>query len=123
MSEIEYESVCRADLRETWRVEKPDGWDALSAEQRSDFLDEAMQEGSAEFVSERPENEEDRDIDLGSVEEIPDKPDDGSMAAKLTDTDAMDHLELVAVRDASSAADVAEAVYSALAETGREHPS
>jgi hypothetical protein len=64
----EFETIGEATLRETWRATITDA-DNLSADELHDRITDELQAGNCEFVSERAEEERERDVRAKSIEE------------------------------------------------------
>jgi hypothetical protein len=66
---FEFEAVCDATVRETWRVVIP-GADGMSDTEIADRIEDEMAGGNCEFVSEKAEDETNRNLQRATVERL-----------------------------------------------------
>lgn len=84
MGRIRFETRCRADVLETWEVDAPEALYLMTPEDQADWLHAALSEGRAEFVSERAEGEEDRNV-LEGIEPAPPREKAAAILAELAE--------------------------------------
>lgn len=67
----EFETICDATVRETWRVAVPA---ELAADELVDRIADELHAGRCEFVGEKAEEERNREVQEDSIEEAAPEP-------------------------------------------------